>query len=101
MAGGEAASEIRDCVSMARAHARSRAKRGALATRFNERLTASAPERLPAGVLLQEFRERGYTGGYTMVKVLVASLKPHEAAAPNVRFETGLGEQMQVDWAEI
>jgi transposase len=52
-------------------------------------------------VLLRELRERGYTGGYTMLKALVATLKPKEAAAPIVCFETGPGEQMQVDWAVI
>jgi transposase len=52
-------------------------------------------------VLLRELRERGYTGGYTMLKALVASLKPKETAAPIVRFETEPGEQMQVDWAVI
>jgi len=66
-----------------------------------ERLTAAAPERIPASVLLRELRERGYTGGYTMLKALVASLKPKEAAVPIVRFETEPGEQMQVDWAVI
>jgi transposase len=39
--------------------------------------------------------------GYTMLKALVASLRPQEAAAPIVRFETEPGEQMQVDWAVI
>src|SRR5438876_8748057 len=52
-----------------------------------ERLTAAAPERIPAGVLLRALRERGYTGGYTMLKALVASLKPKEAGVPVVRFE--------------
>jgi hypothetical protein len=46
-----------------------------------EPLTAAAPERIPAGVLLRELRERGYTDGYTMLKALVASLGPKEAAA--------------------
>jgi len=32
---------------------------------------------------------------------LVASLKPKETAVPIVRFETGPGEQMQVDRAVI
>jgi transposase len=63
-----------------------------------ERLTSAAPEWIPASVLLRELRERGYTGGYTMLKALVAALKPKEAAAPIVRFETAPGEQMQVDW---
>jgi transposase len=66
-----------------------------------ERLCAAAPERIPASVLLQELRERGYTGGYTMLKGLVAALKPKEAAEPIVRFETEPGEQMQVDGAVI
>src|SRR6266513_4978439 len=43
-----------------------------------ERLTSAAPERIPASVLLRELRERGYTGGYTMLKGLLASFKPKE-----------------------
>lgn len=66
-----------------------------------ERLAAAAPERIPASVLLTELRERGYSGGYTMLKVFVASLKPPAAAEPVIRFETEPGEQMQVDWAVI
>jgi transposase len=66
-----------------------------------ERLRSAAPERIPASVLLRELRERGYTGGYTMLKALVAALKPKQAMAPIVRFETEPGEQMQVDWAVI
>jgi transcriptional regulator with XRE-family HTH domain len=64
-----------------------------------ELLTSAAPERIPASVLLRELRERGYTGRHTMLKALVALLKPKEAAAPIVRFETEPGEQMQVDRA--
>jgi transposase len=66
-----------------------------------ERLRAAEPEGIPASVLLMELRERGYAGGYTMLKVFVASLKPPEAAEPVIRFETEPGEQMQVDWAVI
>ena len=43
----------------------------------------------------------GYSGGYTMLKLFVASLRPQQAIEPVVRFETGPGEQMQVDWAVI
>jgi len=68
---------------------------------ISERLAAAAPERIPASVLLSELRERGYTGGYTMLKALVAAMRPKQAAAPVIRFETGPGEQMQVDWAVI
>jgi transposase len=66
-----------------------------------ERLGSAAPEWIPASVLLMELRERGYCGGYTMLKRFVASLKPKTAAEPVIRFETGPGEQMQVDWAVI
>ncbi len=66
-----------------------------------ERLAAAAPELIPASVLLMELRERGYPGGYTMLKRFVASLKPQLAAEPVIRFETEPGEQMQVDWAVI
>jgi len=65
------------------------------------RLASAAPEVIPASVLLGELRERGYAGGYTMLKVFVASLRPVAVEAPIVRFETPPGEQMQVDWAVI
>jgi transposase len=65
-----------------------------------ERLRAAAPERIPASVLLMELRERGYAGGYTMLKMFVASLRP-KTIEPLIRFETAPGEQMQVDWAVI
>jgi transposase len=66
-----------------------------------ERLRAAAPESIPASVLLMELRERGYAGGYTMLKLFVASLRSKEPAPPIIRFETEPGEQMQVDWAAI
>src|SRR5207244_10728419 len=66
-----------------------------------ERVGAAAPEVIPASVLLMELRERGYSGGYTMLKLFVASLRPKQAVEPAIRFETDPGEQMQVDWAVI
>lgn len=65
------------------------------------RLEAAAPETIPATVLLAELRERGYPGGYTMLKGFVASLRPAAPVEPVMRFETAPGEQMQVDWATI
>src|SRR3954453_19233061 len=56
------------------------------------RIASAAPERIPASVLLGELRERGYAGGYTMLKVFVASLRLTAVEAPAVRFETGPGE---------
>ena len=66
-----------------------------------ERLAAAAPERLEATVLLRELRERGYAGGYSILKEHLARLRPVTAPEPVVRFETAPGEQMQVDWAVI
>ena len=66
-----------------------------------ERLGSAAPEWIPASVLLMELRERGYCGGYTMLKLFVASLRPQQVVEPVIRFETGPGEQMQVDWAAL
>ncbi|MBK1660853.1 IS21 family transposase [Paracraurococcus ruber] len=66
-----------------------------------ERLATAAPERLEATVLLRELRERGYAGGYSILKEHLARLRPVTAPEPVVRFETAPGEQMQVDWAVI
>jgi hypothetical protein len=62
---------------------------------ITERLAAAAPERIPGSVLLTELRERGYGGGYTMLKLFLAALRPKEIAEPVIRFETEPGEQMQ------
>ena len=59
-----------------------------------ERRRAAAPERIAGSVLLTELREPGYSGGYTMLKLLLASPKPKEAVEPAIRFETEPGQQM-------
>lgn len=66
-----------------------------------KRLAEAAPDRLAGTVLLRELRERGYTGGYTILKDHLMLQRPLPVAAPVVRFETAPGEQMQVDWAVI
>lgn len=63
-------------------------------------------ERLKAGVwnarvLLRELKERGYSGGYTL---LTDWLRPQRQAAGVVavrRFETPPGHQAQVDWGHL
>jgi transposase len=63
-------------------------------------------ERLQAGVwnavvLLRELKERGYPGGYTMLKDY---LRPRRRAAREVatrRFETPPGYQAQIDWGDL
>ena len=63
-------------------------------------------ERLQAGVwnavvLMRELRERGYSGGYTILK---EHLRPMREASRTVavrRFETPPGKQAQVDWGHL
>jgi hypothetical protein len=68
---------------------------------IQERLQAAAPDKIPAVVLFREIRQRGYRGGETRVKDFVRGLRPPPQPDPVVRFETGPGQQMQVDWASI
>jgi transposase len=49
-------------------------------------------------VLLRELRERGYTGGYTILKQWVHPLRRRPLVQGTVRFETAPGEQAQVDF---
>jgi transposase len=47
---------------------------------------------------LQELRQRGFTGGYTVVGERVRLLRPRPAPAPVPRFETSEGVQAQMDF---
>ena len=51
--------------------------------------------------LLREARALGYTGGYTAIKLALQELRPPPAAGFEHRFETGPGEQAQVDFAQF
>jgi len=50
-----------------------------------------------AMLVLKEIRALGYTGGYSVLKEFVRSLRPKAVRRPHLRFETGPGEQGQVD----
>ncbi|MFQ1903767.1 IS21 family transposase [Aeromonas veronii] len=67
---------------------------------INERIEAARPHWIPASVMLQEIRERGYTGGYSMLTAYLLPLK-QPPVEPVVRFETAPGEQMQVDFTIV
>jgi transposase len=51
--------------------------------------------------LLRELREMGYAGGYTAVTDFLRDVRPPSASGFEVRFETGPGEQAQVDFAQF
>ena len=54
---------------------------------------------LPATVLLRELVARGYAGGITILREVVAAIKSKHVQRVVDRFETEPGRQAQVDWA--
>lgn len=78
-----------------------RAQRGRRLDRFGDFVRGRAPEvGFNAVVLHRELAAQGYGGSYSAVvkylQPLRAEWRPEEA--PTERFETGPGEQAQVDW---
>ena len=66
---------------------------------LKERL-AAYPD-LTAVRLWREVKERGYAGGYSVLRDCVRNLRPPRTAGFEVRFETPPGEQAQVDFAHF
>jgi transposase len=54
-----------------------------------------------ASKLLDEIRGRGYGGGYSQLKLAVASWREEGRERAFVRFETEPGEQSQMDWGHF
>ena len=54
-----------------------------------------------AAVILRILRDRGYTGGYTILRDYIQPKRPLRAGLATVRFETPAGRQTQSDWAQL
>lgn len=65
------------------------------------RQQAASPLWIPATVLYREIKARGYQGQMSQLRAFLRTLRPGEPMEPVVRFETAMGEQMQVDWVEF
>jgi transposase len=76
-------------------------KLGAHEAYLRERQTAAQPNWIPASVLHREIVARGYQGGLSQLRAFMRTLRPAPPAEPEVRFETAMGEQLQVDWVEF
>lgn len=68
---------------------------------LRERQAAAHPNWIPASVLYREIVEQGYSGGSSIVRAFMRTLKPTIPTEPVIRFETQPGVQMQVDWVEF
>jgi transposase len=54
-----------------------------------------------AAKLFYEIRRQGYSGGASQLRALVAGWRSQERERAFVRFETGHGEQAQMDWGTL
>jgi len=79
-------------------------RRGRALDPYREFLKARAPEvGFNATVLRRELQPKGFTGTYATVARYIAPWRRAwlPEAGPTVRFETGPGEQSQVDWGSL
>ena len=78
---------------------KARPKRGSKLDAYKEYIDVRLSEGLEnCVVLLRELRELGYEGGYSTLKNYAHPRRRPSQQKATVRFETGSGEQAQVDW---
>lgn len=79
-----------------------RKPRGSLLDPYKNHIKARLGELPLSSVrLLEEIREKGYPGSYTIVKEYVRTIKQSKQIPAEYRFETAPGVQSQVDWGEV
>lgn len=67
---------------------------------LKQRVEAAKPHWIPASVLFDELKEKGFDGGISILRQYLAPFKQVKAE-PVVRFETEPGHQMQIDFTTI
>jgi len=94
----------RDPKTIRRALGRSRSSRPPEPSKlapYHALITERVQQGLRSPRILREIRERGYTGGPTILKAFLQTLGPYQPPPPRafLRFETQPGEEAQSDWS--
>lgn len=97
---GEHSAATLDAGGCAEVGTQGEATQQASAAYLRERQTAQ-PNWIPASVLHREIAERGYEDGLSQLRAIMRSLRPTLPVEPEVRLDTAMGEQLQVDWVEF
>jgi len=83
-------------------HPKARSRRGSKLDPYAEHIDRRMGEGLEnCVVLLRELRELGYDGRYTILSEYVRPRRRRRQPEATMRFETGPGEQAQVDWGSL
>ena len=81
---------------------KARSRRGSKLDPYAEHIDRRMGEGLEnCVVLLRELRELGYDGRYTILSEYVRPRRRRRQPEATMRFETGPGEQAQVDWGSL
>lgn len=79
-----------------------RKPRGSILDPFKEHIRQRLEDYpLSAVRILEEIKDMGYSGSYTIVKDYVRTIKRSKGIPAEYRYETGPGVQSQVDWGEV